>query len=228
MSAKPIKKTDSDKAWNRAKKFSNPYAVESITKKRTFLIVCEGSNTEVEYLRSIPTPNANIRFEGGCGSKTALVKKTLELRKREDYKGREVWCVYDMDYKGDQVGQKEDFNNSIAMAESHGLRVAYANDAFELWFVLHYKPIEQALLRFQYYEMLSDLWQINYVVDGKKLDFCKKLYDLIVNDKRASEKQAILRAEALWQTQSHKPYADQNPCTNVFQLIRALRGMKDA
>jgi RloB-like protein len=228
MSAKPIKKTDKNTPWAKKQNYKNPYAIDSIPKAQTFLIICEGSNTEVEYLRSIPAPNADIKVQGGCGSKNALVKEALKLRNRNEYKGRQVWCVYDMDYKGDQVGQKEDFNSSITKAESQGLKVAYANDAFELWFVLHYKPIEQAFLRFQYYEMLSDLWQINYVEDGKKLDFCKKLYDLIVNDKRASEKQAILRAEALWQTQSHKPYADQNPCTNVFQLIRDLRGMKDA
>ena len=224
MSAKPVKKTDSTKAWNRVKQSNNPYAIESTKKARTFLIVCEGSNTEVEYFRSIPAPNADIVFKGGCGSKTALVKEALKLRKRPQYEGRQVWCVYDMDFKGDQVGQKEDYNASITMAESKGMKVAYANDAFELWLVLHYKPIEQAFLRFQYYDILSDLWDMNYVEDGKKLDFCKKLYDLIANDPRADEKQAILRAKALWHEHKHKPYADQNPCTTIFELIEALRG----
>lgn len=40
--------------------------------------------------------------------------------------------IYDLDYKGDQVGQKEDFNNSITKAKSKGMKVAYCDDTFEL------------------------------------------------------------------------------------------------
>ena len=104
------------------------------------------------------------------------------------------------------------------------MKVAYCNDSFELWFVLHYKPIEQALLRFQYYEMLSELWAINYEEQGKKLDFCIALYDLILKDNRANQTLAIKRAKALLEEHEHKPYADQNPCTTIFQLIEVLNG----
>ncbi len=197
MSGKPIKKSDQTKAWFKKQTYNQPYTIETLQKSQALLIICEGSNTEVEYLRSIPAPNADVKIIGGCGSKTALVKKAWTLSQREAHKGREIWCVYDLDYKGDQVGQKEDFNNSIKMAESKGMKVAYSNDAFELWFVLHYKPIEQALLRFQHYEMLSELWAINYEKQGKKLDFCTALYDYLLKDNRANQALAIERAKAL-------------------------------
>jgi hypothetical protein len=129
-----------------------------------------------------------------------------------------------LDYKGDQVGQKEDFNNSIKMAESMGMKVAYSNDAFELWFVLHYKSLEQALLRFQHYDMLSELWDMNYEKQGKKMDFCTALYDFLLDDHRANQTLAIERAKALLEEHKHKPYAEQNPCTTVFQLIEVLIG----
>jgi RloB-like protein len=224
MSKKPVKKSDQNKAWFKKKTYEQPYNIDANEKNQALLIVCEGSNTEVEYLRSIPAPHADIKFIGGCGSKTALVDKALRLSQREMYKGRKVWCVYDLDYKGDQVGQKEDFNSSITKAESKGMKVAYCNDSFELWFVLHYKSIEQALLRFQYYDMLSELWDMNYEKQGKKLDFCIALYDFLLKDNRASQTLAIERSKALLEEHKHKSYAEQNPCTTVFQLIELLIG----
>lgn len=222
MSKKPIKKSDQNKAWNKKTSYELPYNIDAHKKKQALLIVCEGSNTEVEYLRSIPAPHADITFIGGCGSKTSLVNEALKLAHRDTHKGKKVWCVYDLDYKGDQVGQKEDFNSSIAKAESKGMKVAYSNDAFELWFVLHYKPIEQALLRFHYYEMLSELWNINYEKRGKEMDFCITIYDILSKDVRANQTLAIKRSKVLLQEHEYKPYAEQNPCTTIFKLIEVL------
>jgi RloB-like protein len=222
MSKKPIKKSDQSKAWFKKKTYEQPYAIDANEKNQALLIICEGSNTEVEYLRSIPTRIANIKVIGGCGSKTALVDKALRFSQREEHKGKKIWCVYDMDYKGDQVGQKEDFNSSITKAKSKGMEVAYCNDSFELWFILHYRPIEQAMLRFQYYDILSELWGMNYEKRGKKMDFCIALYDFLSKDERANQKLALERAKALYEEHKHKPYAEQNPCTTIFQLIEVL------
>lgn len=54
----------------------------------------------------------------------------------------------------------------------------------------------------------------------QELDFCITLYDLLVKDSRASQTLTIERAKAL--LDEHKPYAEQNPCTTVFQLIGVL------
>lgn len=222
MSGKPIKKSDQKKAWFKKASYEKPYDTDTIIKKKALLIICEGANTEVKYFEAIPATNLDIKVVGGCGSKTALVNKAFKLSKREPYIGREIWCVYDLDYKGDQVGQIEDFNNSITMAKSKGMKVAYSNDAFELWLVLHYKPIEQAFLRFQYYEMLSELWGINYEKQGKKLEFCNALYDLLMNDVRADQTLAMDRAKVLLESHKGKTYAAQNPCTTIFELIELL------
>ena len=58
MSKKPLKDSDSDKPWNRKKKFENPYLLNKLPVKKAFLIVCEGLNTEPNYLRAIDAPNA--------------------------------------------------------------------------------------------------------------------------------------------------------------------------
>ncbi len=225
MALKPTKATDRDKAWNRRKKYNNPYNIASRALNRSFLIICEGKNTEVEYLRSIPAPNAIVKVEGGFGSKTALVKKALEFKKKKEYQDYEIWCIYDMDYRGEQVGQKEDFNESIELAKRNGMHVGYSNDSFELWFVLHYRRIEQSFLRFDYYRILNELWAMSdYEEEGKKKGFCRHIYDLLQNDPKANESHAIERAKQLFFEKIDMPFADQNPCTTVYQLVELLQG----
>ena len=218
MANKPVKRTDIGKPWNRKSKFNQPYQEGTIPSNKLFLIVCEGRNTEVEYLRCIPAPNADVIVEGGHGSKTALVRKALKLTKQ--HVGREVWCVYDMDYDGGQVGQKQDFNESIELARRNQMNVAYSNDAFELWFVLHYQDVEQALLRYDYYRILNRLWDIDdYEEKGKHKQFCQGIYDRL----SSRQNQAIKRASRLFEMCKDKSFANQNPCTTVFQLINALQ-----
>ena len=69
-----------------------------------------------------------------------LVQATQEIVKNEDFTFDEVWCVFDMDV---QNSDKDfaNFDNSIDRAKSLGYNVAYSNDCFELWLLLHYKDI---------------------------------------------------------------------------------------
>ncbi len=65
------------------------------------------------------------------------MESTTELVENSEEKFDEVWCVFDMDVK---KGENEfaDFDNAIKKALFLHYKVAYSNDAFELWFYLHY------------------------------------------------------------------------------------------
>jgi hypothetical protein len=212
------KKTDIDRAWNK-KKNPSQYAVDTLEMRKTFLIVCEGQ-TEKCYFKSFPVRTVKveaINLEGQ--SKLKLVECAQEIACGEEYD--EVWCVFDMD---DNKGQDQfqAFDNAIHKAHSLNFNVAYSNDAFELWFYLHYHYTDTAHLRDFYYERLSRLWNINYVNDGKRYSFCTGIYDKLKNDNRASQQQAIARAEKLFLDQQDKPFHEQNPVTAVYQLVRTL------
>jgi len=155
------------------------------------------------------------------------VKQAIKLAKEEEHKGRKVWCVFDFDIKLDQNGQKADYNNAIQLAHSKGFEVACSNDAFELWFILHYRYIDAQLTRNEYYPILNQLWQLdNYEESGKKIDFCASIYQKLENDSRASQTDAIERAKRLHDTQIDKEYADKNPYTDVYQLVEKLNSAK--
>ena len=106
--------------------------------------------------------------------------------------------------------------------------MAYSNDCFELWLLLHYKDIQSTQNRAYYYEQLGKCFKMNYVKNGKKIDFCKKLYTLLQEDDNSSEAQAIIRAEKLHLRQKHLPYHQQKPVTLVYQLVRLLNEYKRA
>jgi hypothetical protein len=104
--------------------------------KQSFLIVCEGENTEPDYFKAFRMTAATVKALGQAMNTMALVNKAISIREADHQKKREYdqcWVVFDKD---DFPAQ--DFNQAIQLAEKNGFRVAYSNQAFEYWFLLHY------------------------------------------------------------------------------------------
>ena len=211
------KKSDQGKAWNRSK--GSGYKVSKIETRETVLIVCEGQ-TEKVYFESFPirTLTVNVVDLGGQ-SKTKLVEKAKELNKKQACKT--VWCVFDMDVNRG-ADEFQSFDNAIMIAQQMKYEVAYSNDAFELWFYLHYQYTDQANHRTFYYDELSKYWNLNYQKDGKCLGFCTQLYKILETDNRASQAEAIKRAEKLHTSYTQEAPHEQNPVTTVYKLVQYL------
>ena len=220
---KAVKVTDQGKPWEKRKN-SYQYKADREANK-TILIVCEGQ-TEEWYFNRFPVISLSVRCINLQGqSKMSLVQATQEIVKNEDFTFDEVWCVFDMDVQNTDKDFTL-FDNSIDKAKSLDYNVAYSNDCFELWLLLHYKDIQSTQNREYYYEQLGKCFKMNYVRNGKKIDFCKRLYTLLHEDSNSSESQAIMRAEKLYLKQKHLPYHQQKPVTLVYQLVRLLNEHK--
>ena len=223
MMAKPLKKTDQNKPWNIKKTKRQPYKIETEGVEKAFLIICEGVNTEPEYFKSFPVKTADVNSYGLGRSRTALVEYVIEIVKDENDKDTENWVVFDMDIKKDnEVHLKEDYENAIRLAEANNLKVVFANDAFELWFLLHYQYFDNEWTRHQYYDRLSELWNCNYEKAGKNLKFCKGIYKKLQEDNRANQEEAIKRSAKLLEDQKDVRLADQNPATSIHLLVEEL------
>jgi len=219
-STKAIKVTDAGKAWNKQKTKAKPYAKEVLEKKQSFLIVCEGQNTEPEYFKSFPVVTADVRSFGLGSSKTKLVEDVLKIDRDKD---DEVWVVFDMDInKENRAALEQDYDNAIALAHSEGVNVAYSNDTFEIWFLLHFQYFDNQWTRREYYKKLSEYWNANYEKQGKNMKFCRGIYQLLQDDDRASQDEAIKRAHKLHFAQKALPFSEQNPVTTVYELVTIL------
>src|SRR5688572_11689147 len=113
-----------------------PYSKRKVNVRETiprFLIVCEGERTEPNYFLSFRVPRDVIQVEiHGTGYNTvSLVRKAIELKAKGEYD--QAWCVFDRD-----SFSVESFNAAIKLAKQHRIKVAYSNEAFELWYLLHF------------------------------------------------------------------------------------------
>ena len=214
-----VKDNDKGKAW--FKRQAPIRAERSIAIKNTFLIYCEGKNTEPEYFKSFPvTTETEVKATGLGRSRTALVEKVIELiGEIEKDENRQIWVVFDRDVKYEnQIQGNEDFNNAIKLATQSGIKCAYSNDCFELWFVLHDEYLQSALHRNLLYDKLSNKLIPNYEEDGKGKEFAQSLYPLFLDRIPF----AIQNAKRLHKSHKGKEFHLQNPCTTVYQLVEAL------
>ena len=215
-----IKITDQGKAWNKKAK-SSSYNIDTIPVNKIILIVCEGQ-TEKLYFESFPVLGVKVKaIDLGGQSKLKLIESTQGIIERSDFEYDGVWCVFDMDVKR---GAEEfaDFDNSITKGIQLGYNMAYSNDSFELWFYLHFYYTDAKNMRGFYYEELGKKFGLNYVKDGKKYDFCLKIYSILNEDKSSSQEKAIERAKQLFAEVKDLPYHQQNPVTKIFELVEEL------
>lgn len=210
------------KPWEKHKQSS--YRIAQFSQNKHILIVCEGQ-TEKEYFNSFDVTSLNVICEDTKGrTKRQLVdfcsKKVAEY-KNIKIRFDEIWCVFDMDIKR---GESEfaDFDNAITSAHSKGYKVAYSNDAFELWFYLHYNYTDSQHLRTFYYEQLSVFWRYNYEKLGKGMKYCRENYDKLKTSDNSSQEQAIIRARKLHEDKNDLTYSKQNPVTTVYLLVVEL------
>lgn len=182
--------------------------------KKSFLIVCEGVNTEPEYFNSFRLTSANVKAVGkGLGTRM-LVKEAVSIRQEEQRKGKiydYYWVVFDKD-----DFPENDFNTAVVEAEAEGFRVAWSNQAFEFWFILHFVLYQGPLHRNQYAEMLTKLTGMPY---SKKVGVASALYNLLFPKLDT----AIRNAETVLQDFKGAPPAKSESATTVFKLARLLK-----
>lgn len=99
--------------------------------KPTILIVCEGKNTEPSYFNHFRLTSAKVVPVGLGFNTISLVNGAIELSQHSKYE--QVWFVFDKDDFAE-----DHFNNSIQRAVANNLNVAYSNQAFEYWLILHF------------------------------------------------------------------------------------------
>jgi hypothetical protein len=77
-----------------------------------------------------------------------------------------IWCVYDRDMESEQFDDIRKshsiaFDTAIVAARKAGLNIAWSNDGFELWVLLHFEkvPADKLLHRNYYYSRLTTIFK---------------------------------------------------------------------
>ena len=181
--------------------------------KQTFLIVCEGEVTEPEYFNSFRLTSANVKAIGKGMNTISLVKEAIAIRDIEKRRNRnydQCWVVFDKDDFTDG-----DFNAAIQMAQANGFHVAYSNQAFEFWFLLHFNLYQGAIHRNRYAEMLTHLLGFKY---GKAKGDSVRVFNVIYPKTRM----AIDNANNVLKAFDGGNPAKEESSTTVYQLVERL------
>ena len=181
--------------------------------KQSFLIVCEGENTEPDYFNAFRMTAATVKAVGQAMNTMSLVSKAISIREADQKRKKvydQCWVVFDKD-----DFPAKDFNQAIQYAEKNGFRVAYSNQAFEYWFLLHYNLYTGAIHRSQYKDMLSKLTGMPY---SKSDGYGAVMYNLLLS----RQPQAIKNAETVLAEISHGNPAGEESSTTVQGLVTEL------
>ena len=181
--------------------------VETREIKERFLIVCEGTKTEPNYFKSFPVPKDVIDVRGFGKNTISLVKEAVRIIKEEDNDYDQVWCVFDRD-----SFLVKNFNEAIKSAQDNDIEVAYSNEAFELWYLLHFDYRDTAMSRTQYKKLLTEKMNQKYEKNSDEM------YEILAE----KQPQAIRNAERLLKQYDPPDPANDNPSTTVHLLVQQL------
>lgn len=181
--------------------------------KQSFLIVCEGEKTEPDYFKAFRMTAATVKAVGQAMNTMTLVSKAISIRDADQKRKKiydQCWVVFDKD-----DFPARDFNQAIQFAEKNGFGVAYSNQAFEYWFLLHYNLYTGAIHRSMYKDMITKLTGMPY---SKSDGYGAVMYNLLLS----RQQQAINNAETVLAEISHGNPAEEESSTTVQSLVVEL------
>ncbi len=203
-------------------------------KRLYYVIVCEGEKTEPNYFEGLKQTlpagvltTCQIDIHGIGANTLSLVKRAKKIKDTiENTSGRMVdklWVVFDRD-----SFTPDSFNNAIHSCQKSKSKIhcAWSNEAFELWYLLHFHFYNTAMSREDYKSFIEENLRPHL---GKNYRYQKNselMYSLL--NKYGDQNQAIKWADDLSKLyEGQTNYADHNPCTLVYKLVEELAGLQN-
>jgi len=178
--------------------------------KERFLILCEGEKTEPNYFDAFKVKSATVKVRGKGMNTDSLVEEAIVLKKqakRDKNPYEQVWCVFDRD-----SFPPGNFNRALQIAKNNDIHAAYSNEAFELWYILHFDYIDSAISRADYQSCLTE--KIGHEYKKNSVTMYEELLD--------KQPTAIHNAERLLSSYPYPNPAQDNPSTTVHELVQEL------
>jgi len=174
------------------------------------------------YIRTVGTGRDPKGVIEQAIEKREAFKLELEYRKEIDF----VWAVFDKDDADENETKMNRFNDAFKIAERENIQIAYSNEAFELWLLLHITYVEEskALSRNEIYAKLqSQIRKSAEKYNDYEYDHYKSNNIVEIINEIGNEEQAIQKASKLLDYHQNKKPIDANPSTKVHLLVKELQ-----
>lgn len=201
-----------------------------------FLIVCEDEATEPAYFQQFKRVFDELRPETiyletvgtGLSPKGVVeqaIKERNKLKKEANKEIDFVWAVFDKDDADENATKIQNFEEAFTIANTEKVHLAYSNEVFEVWLLLHLEKVEASspIPRQEIYARLESAIQKQ---GSKYTSFVyehgnKNIIEIIAEI--GNEAHAIEKAEKLLEAQEGKKPIEANPSTKVHLLVKELR-----
>jgi len=116
-----------------------------------FLIICEDEKTEPKYFEQFkdlfPKYTLFLRPVGTGKDPLGVINSSIEEREKLAKESRKeidfVWAVFDKDDADQNESRIKRFNLAFEKAKKENINIAYSNEAFELWLLLHLTEVNR-------------------------------------------------------------------------------------
>lgn len=209
--------------------------------KQFFLIVTEDGKTTMKYFEYFKNlfPIETLYLESigaGADALGTVERAILEREKFKEDKNKTfdfIWVVFDKDDMDTNQTLISRFNQAFESANKHKIKIAYSNECFELWLLLHFTevPPNIPVPRRQKVPEGNSLYgllrtAIRNIEGYHNYEYNHDNYSLEVLEivrNYGNEDLAIERAKVLVQFHAENPPLNANPSTTVHELVKTLR-----
>lgn len=188
--------------------------------RRKVLILCEDEKSSCLYFKGFrldPERVDIVAVGTGCNTDSlvqeAIERKRLAIEAKEPFNN--IWCVFDRD-----SFPKKNFRRAFELAQTHRIHLAWSNEAFELWYLLHFHYHDTGMCRDQYAPRLKKLLGKPY----QKND--PQMYDTLLPRQEEALRNAR-RLEKHWNERGGCDPERDNPSTKVHELVSFLNEFLD-
>src|ERR1043165_4547536 len=187
--------------------------------RRLVLIVCEDSKSSCLYFKGfkIDRERAEVLALGTGMNTDSLVEEAIRLKQKAAEEGQpynDVWCVLDRD-----DFPLKNYARAFDLARNSRIRIAWANEAFELWYLLHFNYHDTGISRHDYKAKLKE--------SGLEYDKADKAIYFKVKPYEETALRNARRLERHWNEMGEKFPERQNPSTNVHKLVGFLNELAE-
>ena len=178
---------------------------------KAIYIACEGTTEELYFSDFEQKQSISIKAKSHGCSNEKLVEDAIE-KINEGYDI--IWAVFDYDKDKNVKNQQNQIDKAYSEAKKNNIKIAFSNDAFELWYLLHFKPVTPS-------------WSRDILLSELKKFIPKYHKTLVGMYQRLKYKQvtAIKNAKILFPASIARSM-QKNPSTSVHLLVIELNSFE--
>lgn len=219
-----MRRDKNERNWKKKRK-TKTYNVNT-----KFYIFTEGTKTERYYFNGFKKyiekkPRLmNVVQIIPCGKETVrILEDAITYKKNEKITDGEFWCVYDVDdnpkdHVNSVVQKCDSLNRNKEKNDSCLFKVAWSNECFEIWFLLHFMFYTSNNHRRDYYRTLDNIFEKNGLIKYEKN--MESIFDILLEI--GNPKLAIKYAKKLIIQSGNNMPSEIAPGTNVYELVEEL------